>query len=58
MVSINLTQEDIMRLEVIDMDRDEQEALKFIRERILPEIKRQRGMKMQSHLDGGKGAPF
>jgi hypothetical protein len=57
-MNITLTQEDIMRLEVIDLDRDAEEALKFIRGRLLPEIKRQQGMKMQGHLDGGKGSAF
>ena len=54
-LTITLTQEDIMRLEGIDIDRDGEDALKFIRERILHEINRQKGMKMQSHLDRGKG---
>ncbi len=58
MFNITLTPEDVMRLEVIDMDRDEADALQFIRERLLPEIRRQQGMKMQGHLDGGKGSAF
>ena len=58
MITITLTQEDLMWLEIIEIDADEPDALKFIRERILPEVKRQKGMKMQSHLDGGKGSAF
>ena len=54
-LTLTLTQEDLMRLEEIDIDHDGEDALKFIRERLLHEIKRQKGMKMQSHLDGGKG---
>ncbi len=58
MITVVLSEEDLIRLEVIDMDRDEQEALAFLRERILPEIKRQKRGKMQNHLDGGKGSAF
>ena len=56
MITIAFTQQDIMRLEVIEIDMDAQEALQFIREKIIPEVRRQNGMKMQSHLDGGKGS--
>jgi len=55
---VMLTEEDIMRLEAIEIDRDAQDALKFVRERLLAEIRRQKNMKMQSHLDGGKGSLF
>jgi hypothetical protein len=58
MVTVNLTEQDIMRLQVIELDRDETAALAFVRERLLPEIQRQAGMKMRSHLDGGKGSPL
>jgi hypothetical protein len=58
MVTLVLSQEDIMRLEGIDMDRDEQEALAFLRERVLPEIRRQKASKMQGHLDGGNASAF
>lgn len=58
MVTVTLSEQDIMRLEVIDMDRDEEDALKFLRERVLPEVKRQKDSKMRSHLDGGKGSAF
>jgi hypothetical protein len=56
MVTVNLTEQDIMRLQVIELDRDEAAALAFIRERLLPEVQRQAGSKMRSHLDGGKGS--
>ena len=55
---IKLTEIDIQRLEVIGVDQDKDDAYRFIKERILPEIKRQKGMKMKSHLDGGKGSAF
>ena len=58
MPTINLTEEDVMRLKVIEMDRDAQDALTFICERIIPELQKGEGMKMQSHLDGGKGSMF
>ncbi|MHB1458153.1 MAG: hypothetical protein ACYC0V_14685 [Armatimonadota bacterium] len=35
-----------------------EDALAFIRERIIPELQKSDGMKMQSHLDGGKGSMF
>ncbi len=56
MISVNLTEQDVQRVQMIDIDRDEADALAFIRERLLPEIRRQAGLKMQSHLDGGKGS--
>jgi hypothetical protein len=56
MVTVNLSEQDIMRLHVIELDRDETAALAFIRERLLPEVQRQAGQKMRSHLDGGKGS--
>jgi len=48
----------MMRLEVIATDRDADDALAFIRERIIPEIRKQDAAKMQGHLDGGKGSMF
>ncbi len=58
MVTITLTDADLMRLQGIDMDQDTEDALAFIRERLLPEVKAQQGKKMTSHLDGGKGSMF
>ena len=37
-MTIVLTEEDLMRLNIIEVDRDAQEALAFVRERILPEV--------------------
>ena len=53
---IMLTEEDLVRLTSIQVDRDAQEALAFIRERILPEIQRQQGSRMKGILDGGTGS--
>ena len=58
MPTITLTEQDMMRLEVIATDRDADDALAFIRERIIPEIRKQDAAKMQGHLDGGKGSMF
>ncbi len=58
MITIILTEEDIIRLKVIDMDKDAEEAFAFIKERIMPEVKAKQGKKMNSHLDGGKGSMF
>ena len=55
---IELTQEDVMQLEVIKIDQDRDEAYRFISERILPQIQKLKGMKMHGHLDGGKGSAF
>ncbi len=55
---IELTEQDIIRLQVIVMDRDTDDALAFIRERLLPEIQKAEGSGMKSHLDGGKGSMF
>ncbi len=56
MMTLVLTDEDLVRLNVIQVDRDAQEALAFVLERILPEIQRQRGSRMKGPLDGGKGS--
>lgn len=42
-MEIELTQKDILWLEVISVDQDKDDAYKFIKERILPEIQRQKG---------------
>ena len=54
MLTIQLTDEDVIRLRIIDVDQDGAAALVFIRERLLVELKRQEGMMMRGHLDGGK----
>ena len=58
MVTITLTEADLMRLKMIELDRDAEDALAFIRERILPAVETQQKQKMISHLDGGKGSMF
>ncbi len=58
MATITLTEQDIMRLKVILMDQDKDDAFAFIRERIIPELQKQEGQQMKSHLDGGKGSMF
>ena len=58
MATINLTEQDIMRLKVIVMDEDKEDAYAFLRDRLLPEIQKRECMAMKSHLDGGKGSMF
>ncbi|HEY3378301.1 MAG TPA: hypothetical protein VGL77_12485 [Armatimonadota bacterium] len=58
MVTIKLDEADLLRLQVIVTDSDAEEALAFVRERLLPEINAQRGKTMLNHLDGGKGSMF
>lgn len=55
-MNITLTDADLMRLQVIEMDKDAEEALVFLRERILPQMKDKQGKAMLNHLDGGKGS--
>lgn len=55
---VELTEQDIMRLKVIVMDRDTEEALAFIRDRLMPQIQKPDGSMMKNHLDGGKGSMF
>lgn len=45
-----------MRLKVIMMDQDKDDAYAFLRDRVMPEIRKQEGQTMKSHLDGGKGS--
>ena len=58
MTTINLTEQDIVRLKVIVMDEDKEDAYAFLRGRLLPEIESREGKSMKSHLDGGKGSMF
>lgn len=53
---ITISDEDILRMQMIVVDQDADEALAFIRERILPQIKAQQGKTIVNHLDGGKGS--
>lgn len=55
MVTIILSDEHVVRLTVIQVDQDAQEALSFIQERILPQIQSQQGSRMKGPLDGGTG---
>jgi len=56
--TITLTDEDVLRLQMIEMDRDANEALAFVLERILHQVQVQQQQRMKSHLDGGKGSMF
>ncbi len=56
MITLMLTEADLVRLTMIGVDRDAQEALAFIQERILPEIQRQQAGRLKGLLDGGKGS--
>jgi hypothetical protein len=58
MATITLTEQDVMRLKVIMMDQDKDDAYSFLRDRVLPEIQKQEGQSMKSHLDGGRGSMF
>lgn len=58
MTTITLTEQDIMRIKVIMMDQDRDDAYVFLRDRVMPEIKKLEGKSMKSHLDGGKGSMF
>jgi hypothetical protein len=55
-ITIMLTEKDLVRLTAIEVDRDAQDALAFIRERIIPEIQRQQGARLKGPLDGGTGS--
>ncbi|MFQ3550372.1 MAG: hypothetical protein SNJ70_11560 [Armatimonadota bacterium] len=54
MITITLTEQDIMRLKVIIMDKDKDDAYSFVHDKIMPEIQNAEGKSMKSHLDGGK----
>ncbi|HEY3415434.1 MAG TPA: hypothetical protein VGM23_01000 [Armatimonadota bacterium] len=58
MITVTLTAADLLRLRMIALDRDAEDALAFIRERLLPAVEAQQQQKMTSHLDGGKGSMF
>jgi hypothetical protein len=55
-LTITLTEADLLRLQIITVDADGADALAFVRERVLPQVKAQQGKTMISHLDGGKGS--
>ena len=54
--TITLTEDDVLRLQIIAVDQDADDALAFLRERLLSQVKEQQGKTMISHLDGGKGS--
>ena len=56
MITLTLTESDLLRLQVIEVDRDAEDALAFIRERIAPQVKEKQARTMLNHLDGGKGS--
>jgi len=58
MATITLTEQDIIRLKVIVMDQDKDDAYAFVRDRLMAEIEKREGKSMKSHLDGGKGSMF
>lgn len=58
MAMVNLSEEDIIWVKGIVMDKDKDDAYAFLCDRLLPEIQKQEGKSMKSHLDGGKGSMF
>lgn len=56
MVTITLKEEEVLQLEVMVMDGDKEAALAFLRERLLPEVKRQKTGMIRNHLDAGRGS--
>ncbi len=57
-MNIQLSDQDILRLKVIMMDKDKDDAFLFIKDCIMPEIQKQESKTMINHLDGGKGSMF
>lgn len=55
-ITITLTEADLLRLQVIDIDGDAEEALAFLREVVLPPVKAQQSMAMRNRFDLGKGS--
>lgn len=55
-ITITLTDEDLLHLQMIAVDRDADEALAFVRERLLPLLKDRQAKKIISHLDAGTGS--
>ncbi|MCE5200338.1 MAG: hypothetical protein ABFD54_01465 [Armatimonadota bacterium] len=58
MITVDLTEKDIMRLKVMMMDHDVDDAFAFVRDRLMPEIQEHERKSMRNHLDGGKGSMF
>jgi hypothetical protein len=53
---IPVTDEDVVRLTAIQIDQDAEDALAYVRDRILPEIRSQQGSRLKGPLDGGRGS--
>lgn len=47
MATINFSEQDVMRLKVIMMDQDKDDAYAFLRDRVMPEIQKQEGKGMK-----------
>jgi len=58
MATINFSDQDVMRLKVIMMDQDKDDAYAFLHDRVIPEIQKQEGKGMKSHLAGGRGSMY
>lgn len=56
MMTITLCEADSARLRAIVIDRDEREALVFLRDVIHPALIRSKNAGMKGALDGGKGS--
>lgn len=56
MNTITLSEEDLARLQTIVIDRDEREALVFLRDVIYSRLIRNKNTGMKGALDGGKGS--
>ncbi|MCX6354133.1 MAG: hypothetical protein NTZ78_04420 [Candidatus Aureabacteria bacterium] len=56
MINIILSEEEIARLHAIVIDRDEKEALVFLRDVIYSGLIRSKNAGMKGALDGGKGS--
>jgi hypothetical protein len=57
-MNITISDQDILRLKVVIMDKDKEDAFLFIKDCIIPEIQKQESKTMINHLDGGKGSMF
>lgn len=55
MITVKFSEGDFACLQAIVIDRDEQEALVFLRDVIYPAVVRSKSAGMKGALDGGKG---
>jgi len=56
MVTISLSEQDLLRLQMIDVDRNAEDALKFIKERVMPQVKEQQAKMIVNRFDSGMGS--